>query len=87
MVPILVASTPAHASRLREVEAAFRTLPERYLGAAPGFDATYHVRLGDVGHTFKEVGEGNTPGKRLVIELAAPTYLAHVREPHVPHLN
>lgn len=42
---------------------------------------------GDVGHTFKEVGEGNTPGKRLVIELAAPTYLAHVREPHVPHLN
>jgi pimeloyl-ACP methyl ester carboxylesterase len=53
MVPILVASTPSHASRLREVEAAFRTLPERYLGAAPGFDATYHVRLGDVGHTFE----------------------------------
>ena len=35
------------------VEEAFRTLPERYLGAEPGFDATYHVRLGDVGHTWE----------------------------------
>jgi N-acyl homoserine lactone hydrolase len=42
---------------------------------------------GDVGHTFREVGEADTPGKRLVLELAAPTYLAHVREPHVPHPN
>jgi N-acyl homoserine lactone hydrolase len=42
---------------------------------------------GDVGHTFREVGDGDTPGKRLVLELAAPTYLAHVREPHVPHPN
>jgi hypothetical protein len=29
----------------------------------------------------------DTPGKRLVLELAAPTYLAHVREPHAPHPN
>jgi N-acyl homoserine lactone hydrolase len=42
---------------------------------------------GDVGHTFREVGLADTPGKLLVLELAAPTYLAHVREPHVPHLN
>ena len=42
---------------------------------------------GDVGHTFRELGMGDTPGKRLVLELAAPTYLAHVREPHVPHPN
>jgi pimeloyl-ACP methyl ester carboxylesterase len=35
------------------VERAFRTLPERYLGASRGFDATCHVRLGDVGHTFE----------------------------------
>jgi N-acyl homoserine lactone hydrolase len=42
---------------------------------------------GDVGHTFRELGEADTPGKRLVLELAAPTYLAHVREPHVPHPN
>ena len=42
---------------------------------------------GDVGYSFGEIGEGDTPGKRLVLELAAPTYLAHVSEPHVPHPN
>jgi pimeloyl-ACP methyl ester carboxylesterase len=36
-----------------EVQEAFRTLPSRYLGAELGFDATYHVRLGDVGHTWE----------------------------------
>jgi pimeloyl-ACP methyl ester carboxylesterase len=35
------------------LESAFRTLPERYLGAAPGFDATWQVRLGDVGQTWE----------------------------------
>ena len=35
------------------MERAFRTLPERYLGAPDGFDATYHLRLGDIGHTFE----------------------------------
>jgi pimeloyl-ACP methyl ester carboxylesterase len=39
--------------RLALVEEAFRTLPERYLGAEEGFDATYHVRLGDVGRTWE----------------------------------
>ncbi len=29
------------------IEAGFRSLPERYLGAAPGFDATYRILLGD----------------------------------------
>ncbi|HEX4626671.1 MAG TPA: alpha/beta fold hydrolase [Solirubrobacteraceae bacterium] len=38
---------------LEVVERAFRRLPDRYLGAEPGFDATYHVRLGDVGHTWE----------------------------------
>jgi pimeloyl-ACP methyl ester carboxylesterase len=28
-------------------------LPDRYLGAHPGFDVTYHVRLGDVGRTWE----------------------------------
>ncbi|MEA2256292.1 MAG: hypothetical protein QOG35_2337 [Solirubrobacteraceae bacterium] len=42
-----------HARRLTLVEEAFRTLPERYLGAPEGFDATFHVRLGDVGHTWE----------------------------------
>ena len=32
---------------------AFSTLPERYLGADEGFDVTYHVRLGDIGHTWE----------------------------------
>ncbi len=48
-----MAGSPPHAGRLALVEQAFRTLPERYLGAEPGFDATYHVRLGDVGHTWE----------------------------------
>jgi N-acyl homoserine lactone hydrolase len=39
---------------------------------------------GDVGYSFAEIGLGDTPGKRLVLELAAPTYLAHVEEPRVP---
>jgi pimeloyl-ACP methyl ester carboxylesterase len=47
-------STPSlqdHALAL--VEEGFRTLPARYLGAPRGFDVTYHVRLGDIGHTFE----------------------------------
>ena len=39
---------------------------------------------GDVGHSFEEIAEADTPGKRLVIELRAPVYLAHVWEPQVP---
>jgi pimeloyl-ACP methyl ester carboxylesterase len=35
------------------VAEAFRTLPERYLGAEPGFDATYHLRIGDIGRTWE----------------------------------
>lgn len=42
-----------HARRLSQVEAAFHSLPDRYLGADPGFDATFHVRLADVGHTWE----------------------------------
>lgn len=41
------------ANRLEMVEEAFRSLPKRYLGAAPGFNATYQVRLGDIGHTWE----------------------------------
>ena len=42
---------------------------------------------GDVGYSFADIGQADTPGKRLVLELAAPTYLAHSRNPHVPHPN
>src|SRR5918996_5976508 len=39
--------------RLRRVREAFATLPERYLGAPAGFDATFQIRLGDVGRTWE----------------------------------
>ncbi len=42
-----------HSERLGLVEAAFRSLPERYLGVDEGFDATYHVVLGDLGHVWE----------------------------------
>ena len=42
---------------------------------------------GDVGYSFREIAAADTPGKRLVLDLAAPTYLAHSREPHVPRRN
>jgi pimeloyl-ACP methyl ester carboxylesterase len=48
-----VAGTPSSRERLSAVEQAFRSLPERFLGADPGFDATYHVRLCDLGHTWE----------------------------------
>jgi N-acyl homoserine lactone hydrolase len=70
-------------------------LPGVQLLPAPGHTAGHQIVLvetdegpivlgGDVGYSFAEVGEGNTEGKRLVLELAAPTYLAHVAEPRVP---
>ena len=39
---------------------------------------------GDVGHSFAEIALGDTPGRRLVLELSAPTYLAHVEGARVP---
>jgi hypothetical protein len=36
-----------------EVQGAFLSLPERYLGADPAFDATFHIRLADIGHTWE----------------------------------
>ena len=48
----MVDSAP-HAARLAAVEAGFRSLPDRYLGADPGVDATWRIVLGDVGHTWE----------------------------------
>jgi len=48
-----VSVSAAHARRLAKLEAAFQSMPERYLGASPDFDATYHIRLGDVGHSWE----------------------------------
>ena len=39
---------------------------------------------GDVAYTFRELGHADTEGRRLVLALAALTYLAHVQRPKVP---
>jgi N-acyl homoserine lactone hydrolase len=70
-------------------------LPGVRLLPAPGHTAGHQVVVvetnegtvvlgGDVGYSFEEIGHGDTPGRRLVLELGAPTYLAHVEEPRVP---
>jgi pimeloyl-ACP methyl ester carboxylesterase len=51
-------SVSLQAQRVRRAEEAFRTLPSRYLGADPGFDATFQVRLGDVGRTWEVRAQG-----------------------------
>ena len=53
MPPVSGSGSPPHAGRLLAVQRVVKSLPERYLGAEPGFDATYHLRLGDVGHTWE----------------------------------
>ncbi len=73
-------------------------LPGVRLLPAPGHSAGHQVVVvetdegpvvlgGDVGYSFKELERGDTPGRRLVLELAAPTYLAHVAEVRVPSLR
>ena len=52
-------SVSLHAQRVRRVEEAFASLPARYLGAEPGFDATFQVRLGDVGRTWEVRAQGD----------------------------
>jgi pimeloyl-ACP methyl ester carboxylesterase len=71
--------------RLEAVRTAFRSLPERYLGADAGFDATYHIKLGDLGHTWEvrctrhaaRVREGATRRRPdVTISTDAATWLA-----------
>lgn len=52
------ASVSLRAQRVRRTEEAFRSLPSRYLGADPGFDATFQIRLGDVGRTWEVRARG-----------------------------
>jgi N-acyl homoserine lactone hydrolase len=70
-------------------------LPGVRLVPAPGHSAGHQVVVvetnegtvvlgGDVGYSFEELERGDTPGRQLVLDLAAPTYLAHVAEPRVP---
>jgi N-acyl homoserine lactone hydrolase len=39
---------------------------------------------GDVAYTFRELGHGDTEGRRIVLALGALTYLAHTERPKVP---
>ena len=45
--------TLSNRERLDIVEGGFRSLPDRYLGAHAGFDATYQIKLCDLGHTWE----------------------------------
>ncbi len=49
----MVSPAADHAERLAAVAAGFRTLPGRFLGLAPGLDATWRIVLGDIGHTWE----------------------------------
>jgi pimeloyl-ACP methyl ester carboxylesterase/putative sterol carrier protein len=49
--------------RSRRVQEAFTELPSRYLGAPEDFDATFRIRLGDVGRTW----EVRTRGERCEV--------------------
>jgi N-acyl homoserine lactone hydrolase len=71
-------------------------LPGIRLVPAPGHTAGHQIVVvqtdegpvvlgGDVGHWFEELERGDTPGQQLVLELAVPTYLAHVAEGRIPH--
>jgi pimeloyl-ACP methyl ester carboxylesterase len=73
-----------HQQRLRRAREAFDELPGRYLGAPEDFDATFHVRLGDVGRTWEvrlrgdrcEVRPSLSREADVVIGTDAATWLA-----------
>jgi pimeloyl-ACP methyl ester carboxylesterase len=77
-------SISLHAQRVQRVEEAFRSLPSRYLGANPSFDATFEVRLGDVGRTWQvraraercDVRPASMRGPDVVIGSDAATWIA-----------
>jgi N-acyl homoserine lactone hydrolase len=73
-------------------------LPGVRLLPAPGHTAGHQAVLvdtddglvvlgGDVGYSFRELERGDTEGRRRVLALAAPTYLAHEEQPRVPVLR
>src|SRR6478672_303024 len=79
-----MASISLTEQRLRRVEDAFSSLPERYLGAEPNFDATFQIRLGDVGRTWEvrargarcEVRPSSVHEPDVIIGTDAGTWLA-----------
>lgn len=86
--------TSLRARLLERVIQAFTTLPERYRGAEPGFDATYEVRLGDVGRTWQirlredrcDLSTSTAREPDVVIGTDAATWLA-LREGRISSLD
>jgi pimeloyl-ACP methyl ester carboxylesterase len=78
------ASVSLQERRAERVRDAFASLHERYLGAGPGFDATFEIRLGDVGRTWQvraraescEVRSSPDHEPDVVIGTDAATWLA-----------
>jgi pimeloyl-ACP methyl ester carboxylesterase len=54
-----MARTLSNRGRLDIVDEGFRSLPDRYLGAHAGFDATYQIKLCDLGHTWEVRCDGH----------------------------
>jgi pimeloyl-ACP methyl ester carboxylesterase len=48
-----MATSSMQSHRLRRVQEAFASLPGRYLGADEGYEATFQIRLGDLGRTWE----------------------------------
>jgi pimeloyl-ACP methyl ester carboxylesterase len=73
-----------HRHRLRRVEEAFASLPERYLGGEEGREATVQIRLSDIGRTWEvevrpdrcKVHTSPTREPDVVIGTDAGTWLA-----------
>jgi pimeloyl-ACP methyl ester carboxylesterase/putative sterol carrier protein len=73
-----------HEQRARRVREAFAELPDRYLGVPEGIEATFQIRLGDVGRTWEviarpdrcEVHPSPTRKPDVVIGSDAATWLA-----------
>jgi pimeloyl-ACP methyl ester carboxylesterase len=80
----LTATTSIRQHRLRRVEEAFASLPERFLGAEDDYEATVQIRLGDIGRTWEvhirpdRCKVGTSPHRRadVVIGTDAATWLS-----------
>jgi pimeloyl-ACP methyl ester carboxylesterase len=78
------ASTSLEEHRLRRVEEAFATLPNRYLGADPGFRASFRIEIEDAGRSWTVELDGDACGvlrkperdSDVVIGTDAATWLA-----------
>jgi pimeloyl-ACP methyl ester carboxylesterase len=67
-----VSGETAHAEQVTAVAQAFRSLPDRYLGADAAFDATHHVRLCDLGLIWEVRCTGGTARVRKGATRRAP---------------